>query len=207
MIETFKIKKYVASFSKFIFILKIKDSFIIDFEKSINFAIHDVFQKILNTKIILNLKNIVNMNSQLLKIFFQKYKKFKKIQHNVNEIQISFIIIFDFNAKNYYIVFTLKVFIRMKFDTKYTALLNIETEINVMTKKMMMKKNLIMKSRFYMNFVSHIEHIKIFFEICENVEINIEDFKIKHHIFVISERNHILILNQLFMQKTRTNIE
>ena len=95
----------------------------------------------------------------------------------------------------------------MKFDTKYIALLNIEIEINVMTKKMMMKKNLIMKSRFHINFVLHIEHNKIFFEMCENVEINIEDFKIKHHIFVMNETNHILILSQSFMQKTRTNIE
>ena len=59
----------------------------------------------------------------------------------------------------------------MKFDTKYFVLLNIEIEINVITKKMMMKKNLIIKAQVYINFVTHVEHIKKFFKMCKNVKI------------------------------------
>ena len=95
----------------------------------------------------------------------------------------------------------------MKNETRYTALIDTDVEINVMIEKIMIKKNLIMRSRSHMNFVSHINHTKIFLKICENVKININEFRSRYHIFVINETNHVLVLDQSFMKKNKINTQ
>ena len=50
-----------------------KNKFIYIF-RFINFVIISIFEKILQNKIKINFENILNMCSQLLKLFFQKYK-------------------------------------------------------------------------------------------------------------------------------------
>ena len=115
--------------------------------------------------------------------------------------------IVDVNIKNYYFAFIFKMFIRMNFEKKYIALLNTKAEINVIIEKMMINENFFMKSRFHFNLMNHTKHFKIFLKICENITISIKKFIINHHIFVISEADHMLIFNQFFMKKIKTNIE
>ena len=95
----------------------------------------------------------------------------------------------------------------MNFEKKYIALLNTKAEINVIIEKMMINENFFMKSRFHFNLMNHTKHFKIFLKICENVTINIKKFIINHHIFVINEADHMLIFDQFFMKKIKTNIE
>ena len=140
-------------------------------------------------------------------MFFQKYKRMKIFFQNVDIVHVDSIEIVDVNIKNYYFAFIFKMFIRMNFEKKYIALLNTKAEINVIIEKMMINENFFMKSRFHFNLMNHTKHFKIFLKICENVTINIKKFIINHHIFVISEADHMLIFNQFFMKKIKTNIE
>jgi hypothetical protein len=119
----------------------------------------------------------------------------KNAQRNVEDIHVESINVIDLDFKNYYIVFTFKIFIRMKSDTRYVALLNIEVEINIMIEKMMHKEDLFMRSRSVLNLISHIDHQQKFLSVCENAKINIENFIIKHHIFVIARVDYVLILD------------
>jgi hypothetical protein len=64
----------------------------------------------------------------------------KNAQRNVEDVNVELINVIDFDFKNYYIVFILKIFVRMKSDIRYIALLNTEVEINIIIKKMMHKK-------------------------------------------------------------------
>jgi hypothetical protein len=66
--------------------------------------------------------------------------------------------VIDLDFKNYYIVFTLKISVRMKSDTRYVALLNTEAEINIMTEEMMQKKDLSMRSCSALNLIFYIDH-------------------------------------------------
>ena len=101
----------------------------------------------------------------------------------------------DVNVKNCYFAFIFKMFIRMNFEKKYTALLNTKTKINSMIKKIMINKVFFMKSKFYFILINHTKRFKIFLKICENITINIKKFIINHHIFMINETNHMLIFD------------
>jgi hypothetical protein len=129
----------------------------------------------------------------------------KNAQRNIENVHVKLINMIDLDFKNYYIAFTLKISVRMKSDTRYIALLNIEAEINVMTKKMMHKQDLFMRSRSILNLIFYIDHQQKFLRVCENVKINIENFIIKHHIFMIARVDHVLILDQSFLFKSRVN--
>ena len=91
-------------------------------------------------------------------MLFQKFKNHKDLVRQIDEVQVEFIVISNSTTKNYYIASTSKMSIRMKSETRYTALIDTDVEINVMTKDMMLKEELTMRSRLYMNFVSHINH-------------------------------------------------
>jgi hypothetical protein len=119
----------------------------------------------------------------------------KNAQRNIENVHVESINVIDLDFKNYYIVFTFKISVRMKSDTRYIALLNTEAEINVIIEKLMHKKDLFMRSRSALNLISHIDHQQKFLSVCENVKISIESFIIKHHIFVITRVDHVLILD------------
>jgi hypothetical protein len=78
-------------------------------------------------------------------MFAQRYRMIKNAQRNVEDVHVEFIDVIDLDFKNYYIVFTLKISVRMKFDTRYVALLNTKAEINIIIEEMMHKENLFMR--------------------------------------------------------------
>jgi hypothetical protein len=61
------------------------------------------------------------------------------------------------------------------------------------------------ESRFRLIF--HIEHDMNFDEICDDVELNIEELKTRHHIFVIAHANHQLVFDQLFLTDLNANYD
>jgi hypothetical protein len=136
-------------------------------------------------------------------MFAQKYRVIKNAQRNVEDVHVKSINVIDFDFKNYYIVFTLKISVRMKSDTRYVALLNTEAEINVMIEEMMHKEDLFMRLRFTLNLIFDINYQQKFLSVCEDVKISIENFIIKYHIFVIARVDHVLIFNQSFLLKSR----
>ena len=140
-------------------------------------------------------------------MLFQRFKNHKNLVRQIDEVQVEFIVISNSTTKNYYIASTSKMSIRMKSETRYTVLINTDVEINVMTEDMMFKKKLVMRSRLYINFVSHIDHTKNFLRVCENVKMNINEFRSRHHIFVMNEANHVLVLDQSFMKKNKISTQ
>jgi hypothetical protein len=46
-----------------------------------------------------------------------------------------------------------------------------------------------------------------FDEICDDVELNIERLKTRHHIFVIAHANHQLVLDQFFLTNLSANYD
>ncbi len=59
------------------------------------------------------------------------------------------------------------------------------------------------ESRFRLIF--HIDHDINFDEMCDDVELNIEELKTRHHIFVIAHANHQLVLDQSFLINLNAN--
>jgi hypothetical protein len=156
---------------------------------------HFTFDTILQSEVRLDLVNLINLCSLLQKMFAQKYRMIKNAQRNVEDVHVELINVIDLDFKNYYIVFTLKISVRMKSDIRYVALLNTEVEINVMIEKMMHKEDLSMRSLSVLNLIFHIDYQQKFLDVCEDVKISIENFIIKHHIFVIAKVDYVLILD------------
>jgi hypothetical protein len=46
-----------------------------------------------------------------------------------------------------------------------------------------------------------------FDEVCDDVKLNIEKLKIRHHIFVIAHANHQLVLDQSFLTDLNANYD
>jgi hypothetical protein len=61
------------------------------------------------------------------------------------------------------------------------------------------------ESRFRLTF--HIDHDMNFDKMCDDVELNIEELKTRHHIFVIVHANHQLVLDQFFLTDLNTNYD
>jgi hypothetical protein len=85
--------------------------------------------------------------------------------------------------------------------------MNSETEINVMIKRLMNKTKIIMRFESRLRLIFHIEHDMNFDEICDDVELNIEELKTRHHIFVIAHADHQLVLDQLFLTDLSANYD
>jgi hypothetical protein len=73
--------------------------------------------------------------------------------------------------------------------------MNSETKINVMIRRLMNKTKIIMRFESRLRLISHIDHDMNFDEVCDDVELNIERLKTRHHIFVIVHANHQLVLD------------
>jgi hypothetical protein len=61
------------------------------------------------------------------------------------------------------------------------------------------------ESRFRLIF--HTDHDMNFDEICDDVELNIEKLKTRHHIFVIVHANYQLVLDQFFLIDLNANYD
>ena len=166
-----------------------------------------MFDKILQNEIRLGLGDVLDLSPQLQKLFSQRYKRAKELQRNVDTVRVDSIEVIDTEAKNYYLASTPKVPIRMDSGTRYTALLDTGAEINVMTEEMMIKEGLPMRPRPHLNLVGHTGHSKNFLGVCEDVAISIGGFTTRHHIFVVSGADHMLVLGQPFMIKVRASTE
>jgi hypothetical protein len=64
-----------------------------------------------------------------------------------------------------------------------------------------------MRLGFRLRLISHIDHDMNFDEVCDDVELNIEKLKTRHHIFVIVHANHQLILDQSFLTDLSANYD
>jgi hypothetical protein len=85
--------------------------------------------------------------------------------------------------------------------------MNSEAKINVMIKRLMNKTKIIMRLESRFRLIFHIEHDMNFDEICDDVELNIEELKTRHHIFVIAHADHQLVLDQLFLTDLSANYD
>jgi hypothetical protein len=85
--------------------------------------------------------------------------------------------------------------------------MNSEAKINVMIKRLMNKTRIIMRFESRFRLIFHIDHDMNFDEICDDVELNIERLKTRHHIFVIVHANHQLVLDQLFLIDLSANYD
>lgn len=63
-----------------------------------------------------------------------------------------------------------------------------------------------MRLYFNINFNFHIEDRIEFINVCENVEINIDEIISFNHIFVIDAVNHQLMLNQSYLYQMRIDM-
>jgi hypothetical protein len=61
------------------------------------------------------------------------------------------------------------------------------------------------ESRFRLVF--HTDHDMNFDEICDDVELNIEELKTRHYIFVIVHANHQLVFDQFFLIDLNANYD
>jgi hypothetical protein len=82
---------------------------------------------------------------------------------------------------------------------KTMTFLDSRAEINVMTRRLINMINIAMRSDSRLKLISHIEHDMNFDEICDDVEVNIDELKTLHHIFIMFHANHQLILKQFFL--------
>jgi hypothetical protein len=82
----------------------------------------------------------------------------KNAQRNVENVHVESIKMINLDFKNYYIVFTFKIFVRIKSDIRYVTMLNTEAEINIIIEKIMFKEYLFMRSRSIFNLIFHTDH-------------------------------------------------
>jgi hypothetical protein len=85
--------------------------------------------------------------------------------------------------------------------------MNSEAKIKMMIKKLMNKTKIIMRLESRFRLIFHIDHDMNFDEICDDVELNIEKLKTRHHIFVIAHANHQLVLDQFFLIDLSANYD
>jgi hypothetical protein len=85
--------------------------------------------------------------------------------------------------------------------------MNSKKKINVMIKKLMNKTKIIMRFKSRLRLIFYIEHDMNFDEMCDDVELNIEELKTRHHIFVIVHADHQFVFNQFFLIDLNANYD
>jgi hypothetical protein len=78
---------------------------------------------------------------------------------------------------------------------KIIELMNSKAKINVMIKRLINKKRIIMRFESRFRWIFHIDHDMNFDEVCDDVKLNIERLKTRHHIFVIVHANYQFVLD------------
>ena len=96
---------------------------------------------------------------------------------------------------------------RLEDGLKITALLDTGADINVMTWEVIEDAGLAIRRGPKLELVSHTGHSRFFLALCEDVEVAIGGLKTSHPIFVIENRDHYLVLGQLFLNSVKFSQE
>lgn len=94
---------------------------------------------------------------------------------------------------------SLKTRVRLENRSKITVFLDIDIEINVMTKEIIKDMGLAMRRGLKLELRSYTSHSYPFFSFCEDVKVIIRGLKIRYPIFIVEYGNYNLILGQTFL--------
>ncbi len=161
--------------------------------------------KLKNVQIFFSLIEIIVFASLAQKIFFKILFDEDVIKFHVNLIKSRSTT--QKKKEQWYVCEFSKTKIIIEDVVKIIELMNSKTKINVMIKKLMNKTKIIMRFESRLRLIFHIEHDMNFDEICDDVELNIEKLKTRHHIFVIVHANHQLVLDQFFLTDLNANYD
>ncbi len=161
--------------------------------------------KLKNVQIIFFLIEIIVFVSFVQKFFFKILFDENVIKFHVNFIRSRSIT--QKKEKQWYVCEFFKTKIIIEDVVKIIELMNSKAKINVMIKRLMNKTKIIMRFESRFRLIFHIEHDMNFDEICDDVELNIEELKTRHHIFVIAHANHQLVFDQLFLTDLNANYD
>ncbi len=161
--------------------------------------------KLKNARVIFSLIEIIVFVSLVQKIFFKILSDENVIKFHVNLIRSRSTT--QKKEKQWYVCEFSKAKIIIEDVVKIIELMNSKTEINVMIKRLMNKTKIIMRFESRLRLISHIEHDMNFDEICDDVELNIEKLKTRHHIFVVAYANHQLVFDQFFLTDLSANYD
>ncbi len=161
--------------------------------------------KLKNAQVIFSLIEVIVFVSLAQKIFFKILSDEDVIKFHVNLIRSRSTT--QKEEKQWYVYEFFKAKIIIEDVVRIIELMNSKAKINVMIKRLMNKTKIIMclESRFRLIF--HIDHDMNFDEVCDDVKLNIEKLKIRHHIFVIAHANHQLVLDQSFLTDLNANYD
>jgi hypothetical protein len=161
--------------------------------------------KLKSVQIIFSLIEIIVFVSLVQKIFFKILFDEDVIKFHVNSIRSRSTT--QKKEKQWYVCEFFKAKIIIESVVKITELMNSEAKINVMIKRLMNKTKIIMRFESRFRLIFHTDHDMNFDEICDDVELNIERLKTRHHIFVIIHANHQLVLDQFFLTDLSANYD
>ncbi len=161
--------------------------------------------KLKSAQVIFSLIEIIVFASLVQKIFFKILFDEDVIKFHVNLIRFRFIT--QKREKQWYVCEFFKTKIIIEDVVKIIELMNSEAKINVMIKRLMNKTKINMRFESRLCLIFHIDHDMNFDEICDDVELNIDRLKIRHHIFVIVHANHQLVLDQSFLIDLNANYD
>ncbi len=159
--------------------------------------------KLKNVQIIFSLIEVIIFASLAQKIFFKILFDEDVIKFHVNLIKSW--LTTQKREKQWYVCEFSKTKIIIEDVVRIIKLMNSETKINVMIKRLMNKTRIIMRLKSRFRLIFHIDHDMNFDEVCDDVELNIERLKTRHHIFVIAHANHQLVLDQSFLTDLNAN--
>ncbi len=161
--------------------------------------------KLKNAQIIFSLIEVIVFISLAQKIFFKTLIEENVIKFHVNSIK--FRSITQKRKKQWYVCKFFKAKIIIESVVRITKLMNSKAKINVMIKRLMNKTRIIMRFESRLRLIFYIDHDMNFDEICDDVKLNIERLKTRHHIFVIIHANHQLVLDQFFLTNLSANYD
>jgi hypothetical protein len=161
--------------------------------------------KLKNAQIIFFLIEVIVFVSFAQKIFFKILFEEDVIKFHVNSIRSRSIT--QKRKEQWYVCEFLKTKIIIKSVVKIIELMNSKTKINMMIKRLMNKTKIIMRFESQFRLIFHIDQNMNFNEVYDDVELNNEKLKTRHHIFVITHANHQLILDQFFLIDLSANYD
>ncbi len=161
--------------------------------------------KLKSAQIIFSLIEVIVFISLVQKIFFKILFDENVIKFHVNSIRSRSTT--QKREEQWYVCEFSKAKIIIEDVVRIIELMNSKTEINVMIKRLMNKTKIIMRFESRFRLIFHTEHDMNFDEICDDVELNIEELKTRHHIFVIVHADHQLVLDQFFLTDLSANYD
>ncbi len=131
--------------------------------------------KLKSAQIIFSLIEIIIFDSFAQKIFFKILFEEDVIKFYVNSIRSRSTT--QKKEKQWYVCEFFKTKIIIENVVRIIELMNSKAEINVMIKRLMNKTKIIMRLKFRLRLISHIDHDMNFDEMCDDVELKIEELK------------------------------